>query len=389
MKKIIIGIPSLVSGGVEVSLVRFIKQLSANKDLDVTLFMLEKKGMYLDDIPDNVKIVEAEYVDYIYEYNKSIKDIFNIKGFFKKYKFFVYRNKLRKLQKKELWKQYYDLILSNVIIPNVEYDLAIDWHGYGHFITAVISNIKAKRRAMWIHDERNSWISKIEDYLDCYDKIFCVGQACLNNVLKERDYLSDKLEVFYNMNDYMSIRKRANESMDFVYDKDKLNIITIGRLEWQKAHDVAINIASKLRDRNINFCWYVIGGGSCEEKLKNQIKDSKLEEHFKLLGIKSNPFPYVKNSDLYVLCSRHEGYCLATTEAKILGKVIIATDIDSNREQINDGINGFLCPIDADYFADKIIEVTNDRKLIKRIEKNLSEENFDRSEEFKKLYKLI
>ena len=119
------------------------------------------------------------------------------------------------------------------------------------------------------------------------------------------------------------------------------------------------------------------------------IKEYNLDDCFKLMGIKKNVFPYVKNADMYVLPSRHEGYCLATLESKILGQIIIATDILSNREQITDSENGFLCKLDSNEFAERIVEVYNDKKLMNKIKANLVKENFDFTDQFQKLYKLM
>ena len=329
MRKILITIPTLNSGGVEVSLVRFINELSRDKDNKITLLMLKREGLYLDSIPDSVEIIEVSYDDRMYSYNNKFSDIKNIKGISRKIKFFNYRMKLKNKLARNDWEGYYKIILEHVNNISSEYDIAIDWHGYGHFVSALTAScVNAKKRAMWIHDEKNEWLSKVDCWLDCYDKIFCVGKACLNNALGNSEKLKDKLEVFYNMTDYLNVRKKADAKMDFKYDSDKLNIVTVGRLEWQKAYDVAIETAEILKSRNVNFCWYAIGGGSLEEELKNMVLEKKLEDNFKFLGIVSNPFPYVKNASLYVLSSRHEGYCLATLEAKILGSVIIATDID-------------------------------------------------------------
>lgn len=390
MRKILITIPTLNSGGVEVSLVRFINELSRDKNNKITLLMLKREGLYLDSIPDSVEIIEVSYDDRMYSYNNKFSDIKNIKGISRKIKFFNYRMKLKNKLARNDWEGYYKIILEHVNNISSEYDIAIDWHGYGHFVSALTAScVNAKKRAMWIHDEKNEWLSKVDCWLDCYDKIFCVGKACLNNVLGNSEKLKDKLEVFYNMTDYLNVRKKADAKMDFKYDSDKLNIVTVGRLEWQKAYDVAIETAEILKSRCVDFCWYAIGGGSLEEELKNMVLEKKLEDNFKFLGIVSNPFPYVKNASLYVLSSRHEGYCLATLEAKILGSVIIATDIESNREQITDGENGFLCELSPEVFADKIIEVSSNKKLMEHVKHNLELENFDYSSEFNKLYNLM
>lgn len=388
-KNILVATPSLGSGGVEVSLIRFIKELSNDKNLSITLLLLKKEGIYLKDIPSGIKILEVKYDKEIYSYNNKKEDISKF-NFIDKIKFTIYRLKLRYYLKKNNWENYYKEILKHTTNVIGDYDLAIDWHGYGHFITAVVADkINAKKKASWIHDEKNDWLDKIDFWINKYNKFFCVSKSCIDTALKYHSVLKNKIEVFYNLIDYENIREKALQNIENSYNKNKLNIITVGRLEWQKGYEISIDTAIKLSENKIDFCWYVIGTGSQEQELKKMVRMNKLDNRFKFLGVKKNPFPYIRNADLYVQTTRHEGYGLAIAEAKVLGTIPIATDLNCIKEQITDGENGFLCKLDAEEFADKIIEVSKNKKLMDDIKKNLAKENFDYTNEFKKLYELM
>lgn len=389
-KNILIAIPTLNSGGVEVSLIRFIKELSKNKDISITLLLLRKEGIYLKDIPKNIKVLEIKYYDSLYDYNNKKEDINKYTNIFDKLKFIRIRLKLRKLLVKNNWEEYYKLLLNHVLPIEGEYDLAIDWHGYGHFVSTIVADkVISKKKAMWIHDEKNDWLDKVKYWLNDFDKIFCVSKSCKESILEKFSYLSPKLDEFYNLIDYKDIRKKANEKNNLIFSNDRLNIVTIGRLEWQKGYDIAIDIAKKLKERNFKYRWYVIGGGTLKKELEKSIKENDLEDNFKLLGIIQNPFPYVKKADLYVQPSRHEGYGLAIAEARVLGIIPIATNLNCIKEQITDGVNGFLCDLDSSEFTNKIIEVSKDKKMMNKVKDNLSKENFDYTKEFEKLYDLM
>ena len=86
MKKILIATPYMHTGGVEVSLIRFLKEISVNND--ITLLLLKKEGIYLKDIPKNVKIVTVNYDNSLYDYDNKIADVINFHGFdiFKDYR---------------------------------------------------------------------------------------------------------------------------------------------------------------------------------------------------------------------------------------------------------------------------------------------------------------
>ena len=287
------------------------------------------------------------------------------------------------------WEGYYKAFLNKIVPIKKEYDLAIDYLGYGHLTSAFVADkVIAKKKAMWIHDEKIDWLYRVNKWLVQYDRFFCVSKAVKNNVSINQKEICDKLDVFYNLIDFKKIRSKSNEKMSINY-KDHLNIVTVGRLEKQKGYDIAIEVAKILNSKNIDFCWYVLGEGSLKEEIEELTHENNLSDKFKLLGNVSNPFPYIKNADLYIQPSRHEGYGLAIAEARVLGTIPIATNLECVKEQITDGINGFLCNLDAEEFANVIIDIINDKELVKKIKQNLEKENFDYTYEFEKIYKLM
>ena len=70
---------------------------------------------------------------------------------------------------------------------------------------------------------------------------------------------------------------------------------------------------------------------------------------------------------LYVQTSRHEGFGFAIAEALILGKVVLSTDIECVREQIDDSINGYIEKMDVRFFADRIISIFSDETQMKLV----------------------
>ena len=388
-KRILIAVESLESGGVEVSLVRLLNKLILKKNIDVDLLLIKKKGIYLDKIPKDVKIIELKTQNKIYNYDNPFSYVNELKGL-TKIKFIIFKLKsflYRKINREHL---YYKLLLKNTIRLQKKYDIAIDYLGYGHFLGSYIADkVNAEKKVMWIHDEKNDWLSKLRCWLKDYDKFFCVSQSCADSLVIHYPQLKLKVDTFYNLINYEEIREKADEKIDCKFDDNVCNIVTVGRLEWQKGYDIAINIAEILRKKNFKFCWYVIGGGSLNKELEKIIESKDLVNEFKLLGLMQNPFPYIKKSDLYLQPSRHEGYGLAIAEARVLGTIPIATNLSCIKEQIIDGENGYVCELNSEEFAKTIIKVYNDKNLMKKIKNNLSYENFDYSSELNKIYELL
>ena len=61
------------------------------------------------------------------------------------------------------------------------------------------------------------------------------------------------------------------------------------------------------KENNINFKWYVLGKGPLKEEIEADIKKNNLENDFILLGVTPNPYAYIRDCDIYVQPSRHEG----------------------------------------------------------------------------------
>lgn len=133
-------------------------------------------------------------------------------------------------------------------------------------------------------------------------------------------------DVIYNYINCESVIEKSEEKQEEYFNKNTMNFVTVTRLVEQKAIDRLINVHKKLIDEKLNHSIYVIGDGPLKEALQQEIKENKVEDTFKLLGKKENPYPYIKNADYFCLLSYFEGYGMAIEEAKILEKPIIITN---------------------------------------------------------------
>ena len=84
-------------------------------------------------------------------------------------------------------------------------------------------------------------------------------------------------------------------------------------------------------------------------------------------GFNDNVDQHYIDADLFVLCSNSEGFSIAILEAMRAGKPVVATDVGGVREQVLDGISGFLvAPNDYLALADRIGLLVRDRDALSR-----------------------
>ena len=126
-----------------------------------------------------------------------------------------------------------------------------------------------------------------------------------------------------------------------------LQLIAIGSLTQRKGFERLIHAVHELVKEGIDCGLWILGEGPEKDRLKRIIKESSLSERIKLLGYKTNPYPYIAHSDVYVCSSFAEGYNTAISESLVLGKPIVSTDCSGVREQLGDSEYGIVVNNDS------------------------------------------
>ena len=141
-------------------------------------------------------------------------------------------------------------------------------------------------------------------------------------------------------------------------------LVSVGRVTQQKGFDLIPSIAKEVLDRQVSFEWDVIGSGTDEvmQQHLQLVRQNGVDGVVRFLGQMENPMPYVAAADIVVIPSRFEGWGMTLSEALVLGKPVVATDLPVFREQVTSGVNGILVPPDANAFAEAILLLLlNDR----------------------------
>lgn len=361
-------------GGTERSLLSLISALPENWVIDVML--LEKKGELLDKLPKNVNLIEIENHFEINQFIRNGSRNFAVselrKGRLVSFLRNVWSYLLFKL--KILKHPYYGL--SKLIRKQLgEYDIAAAYAGPHDFITYYILNfVKSKKKYQWIHFDI-SGISLNSNFVKYfyprYDKIFCVSQNAKDTFVNVFPQFESKTEVFENIVSEEYLKQQAEEGQGFDDDFKGIRILTVGRLSKEKGQFMIPCVVKKLKDRGFDFKWYLIGEGVMRKEIEEKIKKIKIEDRIILMGLKTNPYPFMKECDLYVQTSIHEGYCLTIHEAKIFEQPVVTTAVLSASNLITDGEDGLIVPIDENEIFEGISKLLEQQEKLKRLKRNL------------------
>ena len=393
-KHILFSIDSLHCAGAEKSLTTLLSLIDYSK-YDVDLMMFGHGGVLEELVPKEVNILEP--LKYTKFTEKSLKEsiIYTLKkGTYKMLKSrlefsIAIRNKQYTNAQKAriLWQK-----TSNVIEHNPKkYDIAISYaQGLPTFYVA--DKINADKKFAWVNvsyrleDEDKEFQSK---YYDKYEKIIAVSHSAKDVFLETFPKYKDKVEIIYDINDFNLISKMANLENGYDDNFDGVRLLTIGRLANQKGYDMALEACKILKDKGIKFKWYALGKGPLKDEIEKYIKENELQDYFKLLGVKSNPYPYIKGADIYVQTSRFEGFGLAIAEARMLNIPVVTTEFDAVYNQMVQGKNGLVVDMDSQSIANGILKLINDEELRNSIVEYLKTEKKGNTEELEKFYELI
>lgn len=399
MKKVLFVINTLGCAGAETALIELLKSLD-EKEYELSLYVLMGQGEMIDKISENVKLLNDHYCkDSVLSKQgkqammKTVWHSFWKNGdVFGKFAYIVRTfSAMRRTGKFQP-----DKILWRVISdgsPRFEetYDLAVAYLEGGSTYY-VADHVKAKKKAAFIHiDYESSGYTRGMDR-NCFDKmdrIFTVSDEVKKHFLNVYPKYQDKVKVFHNIINQDEIRRKAGEETGFEDHFDGVRLLTVGRLTYQKAYDIAIDAMKLIKDRGYKVRWYILGEGSERPALEKKVKELGLEKEFLMPGAASDPFPYYKQADIYVHATRFEGKSIAIQEAQTLGCAIIASDCNGNREQIVQGKDGLLCRLDPESIAEAVISLVEDRDKRIRLGNAAKEKDIVHKGEIKLLLELM
>ncbi|MBR0353411.1 MAG: glycosyltransferase family 4 protein [Oscillospiraceae bacterium] len=281
-----------------------------------------------------------------------------------------------------------------------------------------LSRMFAKRTSKELSDKLNT---------NTYDAAFVIGCACLAYVRTDVPivYFTDTVfsamvnYYWYNMSEreireYNETQKLALQNADItivtskwakdaaVYDyhieeskikvhhfgsnievtnvrhlpHDDFNILFVGADLKRKGIDLALECVHILnqKDSSCHYVLHVVGGTPEQEVDNNEVKVYGFIN--RNMDAERQKLDYLREtSDLFLLPTRAECAGIVFCEAAAYGLPSISFDTGGVSDYILDGETGFLMKTDAtaNDFADKVLEIAHNKKLLESMKKNARE----------------
>lgn len=385
-KKIAILLPWLKMGGTNKVAIRFMEELV--QFCDVTLILSQNVGELLGEVPRGVQIITDEMIPFREMFIKDIKS-FRVGYVIRDLNYY-----LRVKTGRDNIDNYRYIVERHPYIVKDVFDCAISYHGQSpERLLNLIYRIHSRKKAVWIHGEMSfpeDQCRRMEKYYRKMDQYFFVSKPTEDAFIQKINIDPTKTTVYYNRLNGQEIIGKSQEVMEDVFPEETVNLLTVGRVSPEKGQDMIPKIVRDLNDKGYAVRWYIIGDGPNLNKLKELIKKANVSDEVVLLGVKNNPYPYMKACDIYIQPSYTEGYSTTICEAGILGKAIIGTKPSGGiRDQIENGESGLIVEASVEGLEQGIIRLLEEPLLREKFEQNILKKDFEGKGEIKKFINYI
>ena len=334
-KKVLFLAPSMRGGGAERFLTILLRNLNRER-FEGSLGLVIKDGPFLDDIPEEVKILDLKSQRVRYVLFRLIRMI-------------------------------------RQIDPNIVFSTI------GHLsLFVIIARPALSRKTLFIARETNIPSVNINQsafpilFLILYrwlypklDLLICQSQDMKNDLVENFGISEKSMVVINNPVDIEWVKKRA-VSEKKLFDSGNYNLLAVGKLKYQKGFDLLIKTISLLDDERYHLT--ILGTGPDGESLKALANELGIAGQVTFQGFVENPYKYMAQTDIFVLSSRFEGFPNVVLEAMACGTPVVSFSCRGGIDEIiQDGVNGYSVDLE-------------DISALARAIRKATSKNFDRNE---------
>lgn len=313
-------------GGSERQMVNLIRGLDRSV-VTPELFLLDKKGALLDDVPADVPI-KAYWQD-------------------RKHSRFYFPGRVFASQTKMLsnlvYRDRYDVVYERLFHMALIAGAAARRAGVPHVATIVSPPdqdlLRTENRFVWL----KRWILA-RSYRSA-TRLLAVSQGTADNASSFYRIPRYRFEVMPSPIDLERVDRLRNEAgPENIMRPDRKKLISIGRLSEEKGHSCLIKAVGLVtRKTSLDVDLHIVGDGHLLDSLKNQAFDEGIADRVIFHGQVANPFPLLCQADLFCLPSLYEGLPNALLEAMAVGVPAMASNCEGGIREVS--LNGTFCTL--------------------------------------------
>ena len=360
--RVLLVLPSLHGGGAERMAVNIIKN-GNNSGFEIRLALLRKSGPYLSELEGHKIAVSPLGAN-----------LLNFDGPNQR------QYKIHKLLAAIL------LVPLNIrtMIRRERPDVVVSFlKGTSIATCFALASLRRRNRPKWVAREGNNTWAVIDDEISngagrrlilavvkrVYRRSDCVlsiSDALARDLKAWIGCKTTSLRTIPNAVNVSVIRRKSKEvPEDFPVGR---YIISTGRLEHQKGHDLLIEAFARSSVAHSSTL-LIQGTGSCREALADMAQQLEIADRVRFIGFQKNPWALIARADLFILPSRWEGFGSVIIESMAVGAPCLVTSCKYGPgEIIEHGVSGWIVPPnDVDTLSEAITLLMNNDSLRKQI----------------------
>jgi len=167
------------------------------------------------------------------------------------------------------------------------------------------------------------WVAKI--MYRYADRVIAQTSSVKENIIKNYNCNPQKVKILPNYIDYELILQKAESKKNIFKKRQNFIFLFCGRIEKVKNVDFLIDALRNVYKVGYEFEFWIVGDGSEKERLELEYVSNKYR-FVKFLGLKKNPYPYMKVADCLLLASEREGFPNVVVESMALSSLVLIND---------------------------------------------------------------
>ncbi len=187
-----------------------------------------------------------------------------------------------------------------------------------------------------------NWINRNADHL-------IAPSQTVREILERRERVSEqKISVIpygQTLERYAAIKSEQVEGVRKELQMDqRLTLVCVARLHWEKGHRFLLEAFAVLRDEGLDATLFLVGIGPDRDLLENLVRELELENNVRFLGWRDDALVVMAAADVVVHASLQEPLPAVVTEALLLERPLVVTDVGGVRDVVGNSKYGILIP---------------------------------------------
>ena len=370
MKKLLIVNNNMRVGGVQKSLYNLLWSLDYT-EYEVTLLLFSKTGVYLDALPDTLRVIESggpfRYL------GKSQGECKGRESLFRSVPATVARLLGRGVALRMMrWcqpklKERFDCAVS--FLQNGR-----EKSFYGGVQDYVLDCVEADRKVAFLHCDYQKCGAnqpKNNRMMERFDVIAACSEGCRRSFVAALPHLAERCVTVPNCHRFDEIQTMAAEN-PVSYPQEGIQVVSVARLTHEKGLDRALRSLATARDRGLPITLHLVGDGPMRSGLEALAKELGVADAVVFHGEQANPYRCMRHADLLLMTSYHEAAPMVIDEARCLCLPVLTTATTSSEEMVVQAGAGWVCDNTQEALDEALCRVAADPEGRQRVREHLA-----------------